>query len=252
MFFSNYDRYQYAISPLLEVICQIRFPAILSIGAKEPVEFQELVRHDFPRFSAQQERPPAKPGTNPAPVTNYSFISEDGTWKLNLTSGFIALSTRRYQRWEDFAQRLDKPLAGFIRIYEPSFFERIGLRYVNAFSRRNMRLEDVPWSDLIAPAFLGPLAEPDVDEKMVTRCTLDTEMALEDCRVRIHAGPGLLGDGKQDPEPKFILDGDFSVSGNLSPERTPGALAILHQNAVRLFRGAITSELHTAMGASPM
>ncbi len=252
MLFSSYDRYQYAISPLLEVICQLRFPAILSIAAKEQVEFQERERRDIPRFSSQQERLSAKPGSEGAMVTNYSFISEDGAWKLNLTSGFIALSTRRYQRWEDFAQRLDKPLAGFLRIYEPAFFERIGLRYVNAFSRSRMGLEATPWSDLIAPAFLGVLAEPDVEEGQVSRCTLDTEMALPDCHVRIHAGPGLLGDGKKDPEPKFILDGDFSTSGTLSPERTPGTLAVLHQNAVRLFRGAVTSELHTAMGASPL
>ena len=70
----------------------------------------------------------------PPAVTNYNFISADGLWKLNLTSTFIALSTLRYQRWEDFATRLDRPLAQFIQIYQPAFFERIGLRYVNAFS----------------------------------------------------------------------------------------------------------------------
>ena len=65
------------------------------------------------------------------PITNYNFISEDGRWKLNLTQGFIALSTLSYTRWEDFATRLDRPLAQFIQLYQPAFFERIGLRYVN-------------------------------------------------------------------------------------------------------------------------
>ena len=261
MLFSYYDRYQYAVNPLVEVICQLRFPAILSISAKEPAAFQEAVRRDFPRYLVNHEQPAPKVtglGTpnarleQGAPITNYSFISADGLWKLNLTNSFIALSTLRYQRWEDFAQRLDKPLAEFIQIYQPSFFERIGLRYVNAFSRTALNLEGSAWSDLIAPAFLGILAEQDVDEKAVGKCSLDVEMALEDCRLKLHAGPGLLGGGKKDPEVKFILDNDFSVSGNLPADRVPGNLAVMHQHAVRLFRGAVTSELHTAMGATPM
>ena len=152
MLFAEYDRCQYARSPLVEVICQLRFPTILNIGAKDPAEFQEAVRHDFPRYMARQEQlpPKVKPGPTPAlepqaPITNYNFVSADGKWKLNLTSSFIALSTLRYQRWEDFAARLDKPLAQFIQIYQPAFFERIGLRYVNAFSRRALGLEELLW-----------------------------------------------------------------------------------------------------------
>ena len=101
MLFAPYERYQYARAPLVEVICQLRFPTILSIGAKEPAEFQEAIRKDFPQYAARQEQLPpkvVKKGNATAlepqkPITNYNFISEDGRWKLNLTQGFIALST---------------------------------------------------------------------------------------------------------------------------------------------------------------
>lgn len=262
MLFSHYDRYQYAVRPLVEVICQLRFPAILSIGAREPVEFQEAVRHDFPRYSANKEvpAPTVRGAGTPNPtleqgpaVTNYSFVSADGFWKLNLTSNFIAISTLRYERWEDFTRRFDKPLAAFIQRYEPAFFERIGLRYVNAFSRKALGMEETPWSDLIQPAFLGVLAEPDVEELPVTKCALDVEMGLEDgLHLKLHSGPGLLGGGKKDPEVKFILDGDFSTAGNFSAAQVPGRLDDLHYQAVRLFRGALTSELHSALGATPL
>ena len=158
MLFSEYQRFQYARSPLVEVICQLRFPAILTINTKEPAEFQEAVRHDFPRYAVRQEQRPPKlvgAGTPNAklepqsPVANHSFISADGFWKLNLTKDFIALSTLRYTRWEDFALRLDKPLAQFIQVYEPAFFERIGLRYVNAVSKSRLGLTDLLWDDLI-------------------------------------------------------------------------------------------------------
>ena len=114
MLYADNPRVHYDRPQLAEVICQLRFPAILSIGAKEPAEFQEAVRTIFPRYAAKREQPAPKItglGTPNArleqaqPITNYNFISADGKWKLNLTQSFIALSTLRYQRWEDFAQR---------------------------------------------------------------------------------------------------------------------------------------------------
>lgn len=262
MLFSEYERYTYARSPLVEVICQLRFPAILSIGAKEPVEFQEAIRKDFPRYLARQEQPAPKVvglgGPNPKveqqdAITNYNFISSDGAWKLNLTSNFIALSTLRYQRWEDFAHQFDKPLAEFIQIYQPAFFERIGLRYVNAISRKALGLEEFLWDDLIQGPYLGVLGEPDVEEQDVHKCALEVESELAgDCRMKLHAGPGLLGGGKTDPEIKFILDGDFSAVGNLTADQVPGRLDDLHRYAVRIFHGAITPELHNAMGPIPV
>ena len=125
MLFAPYERYQYARAPLVEVICQLRFPAILAISAKEPVDFQDAIRSMFPRYAARQEQPAPKItglGTPAAkleqgqPVTNYNFISADGKWKLNLTSNFISLSTVAYPGWEAFGQHFDLPLAQFIRI----------------------------------------------------------------------------------------------------------------------------------------
>ena len=258
MLFSDNTRYSYAISPLVEVICQLRFPAILSIGATEPAQFQEQVRNEFPRYAAQQEQqPPRVVGGKlepTPPITNYNFISADGLWKLNLTKDFIALSTRKYQNWEEFAQKLDKVLAIFIQSYQPAFFQRIGLRYINAFSRSRLGLEGELWDDLINQPFIGVLAEPDVEENQTAKCALDVDMSLGDNRrMKFHAGPGLLGDGKQDPEPKFILDGDFSVTGRELPaQRIAGDLDVLHDYAVRLFHGAITKELHDAMGPTPL
>ena len=240
MLFAPYERYQYARAPLVEVICQLRFPTILSIGAKEPAEFQEAIRKDFPQYAARQEQLPPK-------------VSEDGRWKLNLTQGFIALSTLSYTRWEDFATRLDRPLAQFIQLYQPAFFERIGLRYVNAVSRQRLGLEGELWDDLIRSQYIGILGEPDVEESEIAKCSLDVETPLVgDYRMKLHAGPGLIGGGKTDKEVKFILDGDFSTAGKHNPDAVPEKLERMHRFAVCLFQGAITKELHEAMGPTPL
>ena len=258
MLFAKYERCLYQRSPLIEVICQLRFPTILSIGSQEPAEFQEAIRHEFQQFVARQERPAPKItglGTPDAkveqqpPITNYNFITQDGFWKLNLTSSFIALSTLRYTRWEDFAQKLDKAVAAFLQIYHADYFERVGLRYVNAISKERLGLNDLLCDDLLQTPYIGILGEPDVDEKEVNKCSLDIETRLgTDSRLKLHAGPGLLNGGKQDPKPRFILDQDLSSVGKLTPDQLPERLEILHGFAGGLFHGAITDELHEAMG----
>lgn len=252
--FSNEERCLYRHNQLAEVICQLRFPEILSIEANAPVEFQEAIRQEFPQFQRRQEMPvpqlnglPVK-GANP--ITNYQFASADGAWRVNLTSKFISLTCSRYTRWEDFAGKLDKPLAAFIRIYKPAYFERVGLRYLNFISRQALDLMGTPFRELIRPCYLGPLLEEDVQEAAVGRATVDLEMAIRGgCRVKLHAGPGHVKRGnQQDKEVKFIFDQDLYMPGQLPVNLSAGALQTLHSQADSIFRGAITDTLHDAMG----
>ena len=129
MLFSDRPRTHYEKTLAHEVICQLRFPTILSINNVEPADFQERIREDFPQYARKQDvLPPqivnGKPEPQP-PVTNYHFLSQDGRWKLNLTKDFIALSTLSYPGWEEFARMLDKPLAAFIQFYKPAYFQRV-------------------------------------------------------------------------------------------------------------------------------
>lgn len=252
--FSHQNRCIYDSNCLAEVICQLRFPEILAIRANLPVEFQEAIRAEFPQFHSRQEAPPPVPMANrenkTEPTINYQFSSPDGSWRINLTSRFISLSTSRYTDWEAFAAKLDRPLSVFIQIYKPAYFERIGLRYLNFISRKDLGLEGVPFSQLIQPCYLGPLAEEDISESGVTRCSIDTEMSLRGgCKLKLHAGPGLVKKNNQpDSEIKFILDEDLFMPGNVPINLSAGSLQTLHAQADSVFRGAITNTLHNAMG----
>ena len=255
--FTNKERCRYRNNPLAEVICQLRFPEILAVSAQPPVEFQEAIRKEYPGFIRRQEFPAPRisgSGGNltvqkQPPITNYQFSSPDGVWRVNLTGNFISLTCSRYTCWEDFAARLDKPLAAFIQLYKPAYFERVGLRYLNFISRSQLGLEGVPYRQLIAPCYLGPLAEEDVQEDSASRCSVDAEMALRGgCRVKLHAGPGLVKRGNQeDKEVKFIFDQDLYMPGQLPLNLVAGALQTLHGQADSIFRGAITDKLHEAM-----
>ena len=255
--FSNEPRCIYRSNQLAEVICQLRFPEILAIGAKLPVDFQEAIRDEFPQYSARKELPAPKlvgaPGNlnlqKQEPVNNYQFSSADNVWRVNLTGRFISLSCSDYTCWEDFARKLDKPLAAFIRIYKPAYFERVGLRYLNFISRTDLALEGTPFSSLIQPCYLGLLGEEDITEAALTRCGIDAEVNLRGgCKAKIHAGPGLVKkNGKPDGEVKFIFDQDLFLPGNVPVNVSAGALESLHRQAYPIFRGAITPLLHRAL-----
>lgn len=255
--FSTKDRCHYRSNQIAEVICQLRFPEILSIGTTAPAAFQDAIRDEFPQFIRRQDLPAPKitgmPGhlslENQPGVINYQFSSADGTWRVNLTSRFISLTCSRYSSWEDFAKKLDKPLAAFIQIYKPAYFERIGLRYLNFISRYELGLEGVPFSQLIAPCYLGPLMEEDVQEANSTRCNIDAELNIRGgCRLKVHAGPGFVKkNGKSDQEVKFIFDQDLFMPGQIPVNLSAGALQTLHAQAWSIFRGAITDQLHNAM-----
>lgn len=255
--FSNEERRKLPNHQLMEVICQLRFPEILMIGEKPPAQFQELIRGAFPQYTLRKDVPAPKltgtPGhfslENPPATVNYQFVSADGVWRVNLTSTFISLACSQYTGWEDFAKKLDKPLAAFIQVYKPAFFQRIGLRYLNTISRKSLSLEGVPFRDLINEPYLGLLALENVPENTVARSSVDTELSIQGgCRVKLHAGPGMVKrNGQQDKEVRFIFDQDLYMPGNVPVNYSAGALETLHSQAWSIFRGAITDTLFDAM-----
>lgn len=255
--FSQEPRCIYRANQLGEVICQLRFPEILTIGVNPPVAFQEAIRSDYPQYSARQETPAPKISGAPGNLTlenqpstiNYQFVSADGVWKVNLTSRFISLACSRYTCWEDFAKKLDKPLVAFIKTYKPAYFERVGLRYLNFISRKDLNLEGTPFRDLINERYLGPLADEEINEAGSARCSIDAELTVRGgCRLKLHAGPGLVKRGnQQDQEVKFIFDQDLFMPGKVPVNMSAGALQTLHSQAYSIFRDAISDTLHDAM-----
>ena len=255
--FSSAERKILEKNQLLEVICQLRYFDILKIDAAEPFEFQEGIRAEYPQYAKKVEQlPPQIVGGKPVaqpPVNNHQFISADGQWKISMTKGFIALSTHRYVRWEEFAKRLDMVLAAFIRIYQPNCFTRVGLRYINAFNRKSLDLEQYPWRELIQPGYIGLMGEEDAQESAFLKNEQTVTMAMPGgAKANIKCGPGLLrkvnNRTRQTVEEKvYMLDLDLFMEGNMPLSQAVPALNVVHGNAGSLFRGAISDTLFDAM-----
>ena len=124
---------------------------------------------------------------------------------------------------------------------------------MNIFSRSSLGIEDAKWAELISPAYVGPLCQPDAMEENFLNCASDLLLQLDSsCRAKIHAGPGRLKNtaqgAPQDPEVKFIFDMDLSMGGDVPCTLSAAGLETLHGHATRIFEGAVTDRLRTAMG----
>ena len=256
--FSNQPREIYQRNQLVEVICQLRFPEILKIETQAPADFQDTIRQEYPQYGKKIEQlPPQNVGGKMVPqgtINNYQFISDDGKWKISLCKGFIALSTTAYPRWEVFAKRLDRVLAAFIKVYQPAYFTRVGLRYLNALNKAAAGLDDLPWRDLIAPGYLGLMADEDAQGQTFLKCEQYVTASMPGgAKANVKCGPGLLrkvdNRTRQSEEQKvFMLDLDVFFDNKTLLDHAVPALNIVHGNAQSLFHGAVRRPLLDAMG----
>jgi uncharacterized protein (TIGR04255 family) len=262
--FADAKRVIYNKNPLIQVVCELRFPRILSINETPPVEFQERIRKSYPIYNVttnwQQElsiepinihdAPPLPRVTQAENIKNYWFFSADNNWYVHLTVSSLALSTSKYIRWENFLEKLNELLEALVEIYKPAFYERIGLRYVDAFSRSTLNIDQkTPWGELINPFVLGFLSNNDIyDDIKGYSATYEIDLG-NNAMARIITSIGFVGSAmyQQNSELSFIVDSDLFFHSKKDLDEIDISLNSLHKHANRIIRSIITERLHQAM-----
>jgi len=254
--FPESPRVIYNRNPLEEVICQLKFPPILRIESESPAAFQESIRERYPLFSEKpRERLPvpdeiAKLIAENVPLTlanpSYEFASANAAWKVTLTRDFLALTSTKYQKWEEFREHLEIPLNALTRIYAPSFYTRIGLRYRDVIKRSELGLAGVGWGSLLMPHITGELSVKEIAPR-IKHVARETVIALEDETSKVRIQHGLARSGKNG-EQCYVVDSDFFRSQRTETGNVIQVLTIFNRQAGRLFRWCITDQLHEAMG----
>ena len=255
MLFPESPRVIYQNNPLVEVICQLRFPLLLRIDTEPPANFQEALRGEYPilklektlgiNISIQGNIPP------PGPTgLKYEFASEedDPIWKVVLANNFLALTTQRYQRWEEFRERLEKLITTLVEIYRPNFFTRIGLRYQDLIVRSKLGLKDYSWTDLLEPHLAGMFSPSGISEQDILESLSVFRCPLSPLGGFVQVRHGLKSRTDQDDGAfAYLIDSDFYTENQTG---TSDALTILddfNRQAGRLFRWCIKERLHEAM-----
>lgn len=251
--FPEAPRVIYDRSPLNEVICQLRFPAILRIDTQLPAEFQEAIRGTFPHYEKTQaaglqqipQQVMEMMGAPFAAVT-HQFGSGDGSSRITLTKDSLALSAGSYERWEIFSTHLKQAVGALVTHYAPSFYTRIGLRYSNVIRRSALKLQGCPWSKLIRPEILAEMGLPQWEDRV--------EDARRAVRVRMLDDVGSiffqhgLAQVQGQEEICYLLDFDFYTDKKTELGDAGPTIERFHQRSGRAFRWCITDFLHDAMG----
>ena len=141
-------------APLIYVVAQVRFSAIVAIEKYVP-DIQEKLRHKgFPRFlKAQVQEVALQLDAAPKLSTSdrFEFQDKDASLGIVLQSNSVAVHTNRYSNYEDFEEHIKTALMAVNRVVGISLSERIGLRYVNL-----IRLKpNESWREYLHEGLLG-------------------------------------------------------------------------------------------------
>jgi len=252
--FPKSKRVLFQNNPLVEVVCQVRFPPVLQITAEEPAAFQERVRSAYPLYRRDEGADiPADfrqlvsqlriPGLTDQTV--HVFQTEDQQRFITLGRESLALSDRHYHRWEQFSGELDTALAALAAVYNPAFFTRIGLRYKDVVNKKKLGLNGARWDSLICKPLVGPLGESAVRDR-IAAYTSDAMVKLDEVRGGfLHLRHGLMEEkGKGE---SFLFDADFFTQERSETADVKPILDSFNRLAGNYFRWAITPRLRTAL-----
>jgi uncharacterized protein (TIGR04255 family) len=230
-------------SPLVEVICQVRFPPILRIAIQEPSEYQELVRDEFPLLQVEQGfmvRIPG-PGVKAEPVAEpqpriHRFRTADEQTAISIAADFYALSTNRYITWKEFARQLGLAHDAMQRVYKPVYATRIGLRYVNRLTPMNTGCKSVAEMFELLRSELSCQSR---SEAWSMPTEAQCRLVLTDADARLTLGAGF---GEQDKEPFLLLDLDYFEEGKLELDGLVERCTRYNDVLYRAFRWCILDE----------
>ncbi|MGE0490976.1 MAG: TIGR04255 family protein [Vulcanimicrobiota bacterium] len=260
--FPSSERVIYERNPLKEVICDLQFPAILEISSSNPVAFQKVVRKAYPLFSKgtsvhQVNAPPEIPPhviqlflsqVGEAGPPTFTFKTADENRAIVMSQSNLVLHEKDYKEWTEFKANFSDVEKTFRKVYEPPFYTRIGLRYVNVIDRDALDLGDSSWSEILKTRLLGLLGG--INGVEVTETKTEALLNLNVTSVKgaqAYVRHGLVRE-QSSGRPLYVLDIDLFTDERSKPTDVPKRLDVFSREAGNFFRHVTRGKLHEALG----
>ena len=231
------SRSSHSHNQLDQVICQVRFPAQLSID-RNIDRFQDRIRDRYPNYAPEQIVPL---GISNPPGAGHVFTSSDGAWSVNVSTGAMSLTTRRYGDWADFESRFRDVFDAFRDVFGVDSFTRIGLRYINAIRPSALDLGDDAESVLRGP--VSVLFSGLTGRFIGGSCVLDRELG-DGVSSRTMVGTIVFTDNK----PGYAIDNDVFTCGMVPESDVIITLRRFNDISNGLFREMASDELCRRVG----
>lgn len=229
--------------PLVEVLCQVRYPPILRISKEEPIDFQERIRHRFPELEIEQPLKLNIPGLVGSGLVSaeaqprlYRFKAPDDQTAAALAVDFYALSTNRYRHWKMFAEDLSLVHDAVMSVYRPAYGTRIGLRYVNRL--------DPTTTDLVSAEQIFDLVRPELTALLRGSAWSEpsdflSQLVLSDKAAKLTLRTAY---GQEEGQPFLLLDFDYFEEGRVELTDLIQRCTRYHDAIYRAFRWSFVDE----------
>ena len=253
---------KYENNQIVEMICQVRFPTILRINNESDEllsNFQDRIKNDFNNYTSinenvlnvnmkgvKNEIESFTPQVMRNSIKNHMFYSDNEETKVNLNSNFISITVSKYECWDNFKNLFEKVLDSFCNVYHVNSFNRIGIRYVNAFSKKELNIDEQDgWNRYLDDSIVGLSSKYNVQVY-----NTNIEIPFNDnTQMRIIAGLGEKGNvNSPNSTPVFIIDKDTYELGIIAKEEINKKLDNLHMHNSEIFESLIKDELRNKMG----
>jgi len=225
----------YPINFISKVIARVDFQPILKLK-QEPVDFQEIIREQFPRFSQKESIDISiKPGEVPVPtkIPTWQFTSKEKTDQISLNYQMIALTMKKYVNFESFFLKVELMYNTFNNIYHPSIIKRIGLRFINEIKLKGNPLD---WDGIINNNLYCIInAFPDLSTSL-KRAMSQLHISLEDHSIIFQFGifnseyPNII------TQREFILDYDCASKDESEPEGVLSTFRLYYEDIKKVFK----------------
>ncbi len=242
-------------APLVDVVAQLRFPAIASIGNQDFIApFQDAVRDTYPIMRQEHQITVV---VSPEGVTQqpqgqvWRLSGVDDGWSIALAPNFVAIEAKHYTSRDDFFTRWERVVTALAELATPAVIDRIGVRYVDRLEGANA-LEDL--ANLVRPEVYGALAigQPPGGEFVasisVAHFRLDG-LEMQTRWGRVPEGTAIPGVDPVDG-PSWFLDVDAYVDKQ-QPFAVPTVMETslyAADHAYRFFRWTVTQEFLRRFG----
>ena len=214
----------YPNSPLIEVICEIRFPPDLAIDSKKH-EFQQQIRDEYPNIGTR--------GRGDSEAALFRFENAHRTAGILMGLDRMARYEKKYTGHKNFISEFFKVFDKFRSIYKIKNVTRLGWRYINIIPYvRNDGL--IPLDDLLqVKVLLGesyalPLNFDITIESAVPNGSLTTKLATLTEQ----------GTGRE----VMVLDFDFAMIANLQVSKLRSHVRHAHGVTRATFETLITDQ----------
>lgn len=217
-------------------VCELRFPTVLELETRSPVEVQAALRREYPRYTPNTVTT-FNPPQEVVREKHHLFSSRDQNWTVTFKASALALECRRYESFEQFAERLDRVLVATKKTIDSDFFTRVGLRYIDELPVGPTKLEGWVNPALVKPLTDGLFGDPEQYQQEVRGVAKSGRYSFR------HGIASRRDDGAE----VYTLDADF-YDENVEFDRVRPLLTTLHDECFALFEWAIGANARAYMG----